>query len=87
LSKDNISTFVEDKVRKAYQELHRRKVLHGDIRAGNILVSSNESIYIIDFESACCDAELWLDDEIGEVEKLFGKIRKEREQGLVEVGC
>jgi tRNA A-37 threonylcarbamoyl transferase component Bud32 len=82
LSKDNISASVEDKVRKAYRELHRRKVLHGDIRARNILVSSNESIYIIDFGSARCDAESWLDDEMGEVEKLFGKIREEREQEL-----
>jgi serine/threonine protein kinase len=78
---------VEDKVRKAFQELHRLKVLHGDIRASNILVSSNESVYIIDFESARCDAELSLDDEMREVEKLFGKIRKEREQELVEAGC
>jgi serine/threonine protein kinase len=74
-------------VRKAYEELHRRKVLHGDIRGGNILVAGNESIYIIDFESARFDAEAWLDDEMKEVEKLFAKIRKEREQGLVEVGC
>ena len=78
---------MEDKVRKAFQELHRRKVLHGDIRGSNILVSSNESIYIIDLESARCDTELWLDDEMREVEKLFGKIRKEREQGLAEVDC
>jgi serine/threonine protein kinase len=84
LSRDNISTSVEDKVRKAYQELHRRKVLHGDIRASNILVSSNDSsIYLIDFESARCDAELLLDDEMGEVEKLFGRIKAEREHGLV----
>jgi tRNA A-37 threonylcarbamoyl transferase component Bud32 len=81
-----MSTSVEDKVRKAYEELHQRKILHGDIRAGNILVASNESIYIIDFESAHFDAEL-LDDEMDEVEKLVGKIRKEREQGLVKVGC
>jgi serine/threonine protein kinase len=82
LSKDNISTLVEDKVRKAYEELHRRKVLHGDIRASNILVSRNESVYIIDFESARDDGEMCLEDERREVEKLFGKIRKEREQGL-----
>jgi serine/threonine protein kinase len=68
---------VEDKVRKAYQELHRRKVLHGDIRAANILVFSNKSVYLVDFESARTDAELSLDDEMGEVEKLFGKIRNE----------
>jgi serine/threonine protein kinase len=68
---------VEDKVRKAYQELHRRKVFHGDIRAANILVSRNKSVYLIDFESARTEAELSLEDEIGEVEKLFRKIRNE----------
>jgi len=83
LSKDNICTSIEDKVRKAYQEIHRRKVLHGDVRAANILVSSNKSVYIIDFESARTNAESILDDEMAEVEKLFVKIRKEREQGLV----
>jgi len=74
---------VEDKVRKAYCELHRRKVLHGDIRAANILVSSDKSVYIVDFESARTDAESSLEDEMGEVEKLFGKIKNERDQRLI----
>lgn len=46
-----------------------------------ISVSSNESVYIIDFESAGGDGEMCLEDERREVEKLFEKIRKEREQG------
>jgi len=70
-------------VRKAYQEIHRRNILHGDVRAANILISGNQSIYIVDFESARRDAESILADEMAEVEKLFTKIRKEREQGLV----
>jgi len=70
-------------VRKAYQEIHRRNVLHGDVWAANILVSSNQSVYIIDFESARLDSESGLADEASEVEKLFAKIRKEQEQGLV----
>jgi len=57
--------------------------LHGDVRAANILVSSNQSVYIIDFESARLDSESGLADEASEVEKLFAKIRKEQEQGLV----
>ena len=70
-------------MRKAYQEIHRRNILHGDVRAANILISGNQSIYIVDFESARRDAESILADEMAEVEKLFTKIRKEREQGLV----
>ena len=70
-------------MRKAYQEIHKLKVLHGDVRAANILVSSNQSVYIIDFESARLDSESGLADEASEVEKLFAKIRKEQEQGLV----
>jgi len=83
LSKDNICTSVEDKVRKAYHEIHRRKILHGDIRAANILISTSKSIYIIDFESARPAAESNLEDEMAEVEKLFEKIRKAQEQELV----
>ena len=68
---------MENKIRKAYHELHRRKVLHGDVRASNILISSNKSVYIIDFESSRTDAESALKDEMSEVEKLFGKVRNE----------
>ena len=56
------------------------------MRGGNILVAGNEAIYIIDFESARSAAEAWLHDEMREVEKLFAKIRKEREGGRVEGG-
>ena len=70
-------------MRKAYQEIHGRKVLHGDVRAANILVSGNQSVYIVDFEWARSDAESILEDEMAEVEKLFAKIKTEPEQGLV----
>ena len=70
-------------MRKAYQEIHRRNVLHGDVWAANILVSSNQSVYIVDFESARFDAESILEDEMAQVEKLFAKIKREPEQGLV----
>ena len=77
LSNDNICTTVEDKIRKAYHEPHRHKVLHGDMRASNILVSDNKSVYIIDFESSRTEAESALEDEMCDVEKLFGKVRNE----------
>ena len=69
---------MEDKIRKAYHELHRRKVLHGDVRAANILVSSNKSVYIIDFELARIETESILEDEMSELERLFRKVRDER---------
>ena len=68
-------------MRKAYQEIHKLKVLHGDVRAANILVSDDKSIYIIDFESSRPEEEWRLEDESAEVEKLFKKI-KEREYGI-----
>ena len=76
LSKENICVSVEDKVKKAYLELHRRKVFHGDVRAHNILVSG-QCIYIIDFESARTGSEELLESEMYEVERLFQKVRNE----------
>jgi tRNA A-37 threonylcarbamoyl transferase component Bud32 len=72
----NICASVEDKVKKAFLELHRRKVLHGDVRASNILVSG-QSVYIIDFESARTASEEFLESEMYEVERLFKKLRNE----------
>ena len=65
----NICAAVEDKVKKAFLELHRRKVLHGDVRASNILVSG-QSVFIIDFESAGTASEEFLESEMYEVESL-----------------
>jgi RIO-like serine/threonine protein kinase len=43
---------VEDKVLKAFDELHKLGVMHGDIRAANILVETNGCVWIVDFELA-----------------------------------
>jgi len=72
----NICASVEDKVKKAFLELHRRKILHGDVRASNILVSG-QSVYIIDFESAQTASDEFLESEMYEVERLFKKLRNE----------
>lgn len=63
---------MEDKIKKAYGELHRRKVLHGDVRASN-----NESVYIIDFESARIGSETLLESEMTDVERLLEKVKNE----------
>jgi serine/threonine protein kinase len=67
---------VEDKVTKAYQRLHCRGVLHGDVRASNILISDDNSVYIIDFESSRIESEKVLDSEMLELNKLFHKIKR-----------
>ena len=74
LSKQNISETVGDKIKKAYIEIHRRKVLHGDVRASNILVSAqSRSVYIIDFESARTTSNELLESEMSQVERLLEK--------------
>ena len=77
LSKDNLRGMVENKIKKAYIELHRRKVLHGDVRASNILVSSDESIYIIDFEAARIESQTFLKNEMSDVKRLLEKVKNE----------
>jgi len=52
----NVCGSLEDEVKKAYLELHCMTVLHGDVRASNILVS-RQAPYIIDFEAACTGSE------------------------------
>ena len=77
LSKENICPLVEDKIKKAYLELHRRKVLHGDVHAGNILVSSDKSIFIIDFEFSRMAVEevKLLESEMSQVTNLLDKMK------------
>jgi len=78
LSKENICPLVEDKIKKAYLELHRRKVLHGDVHAGNILVSSDKSIFIIDFEFSRMAVELkLLESEMSQVTSLLDKMKRD----------
>jgi len=50
------------------------KVLHGDVRASNILVSG-QSVYIIDIESACTGSDL--ESEMYEVNRLLRKVRND----------
>ena len=52
------------------------KVLHGDVRASNILVSE-QSVYIIDFESARTCLDELLESEMYEVDRLLQKVRND----------
>ena len=42
---------------KAFTEIHRRKVYHGDVRVENILVRPDNSVVIVDFEMSEMDAD------------------------------
>ena len=80
-SKDNnLHGTVEDKIKKAYGELHRWKVLHGDVKASNNLVSYNESVHIIYFEAAFVGSDALLAGEMSEVERLLEKMKNEIRQ-------
>lgn len=50
LSKQLITETVVRNVAKAYDEIHKLGVLHGDVRKENILVRQDESVVIIDFD-------------------------------------
>ena len=54
--------------------------MYGDVRASNILVSSNKSVYVIDFEAARTRSETLLESEMSEVERLLEKVKNEMKQ-------
>ena len=57
---------------KAFKEIHARGVLHGDVRAENILVKKDNSVVVIDFESSEMNADRnMLDAEEKQVKSLL----------------
>jgi tRNA A-37 threonylcarbamoyl transferase component Bud32 len=79
LSEKNLKGDVGDKVEKAFLELHRLGVLHGDVRAANIIVAVDGSICIIDYELArvvsnVSDSKMF-DSEQQEVKQLLHQLR------------
>lgn len=68
-------------VLKAFGELHARKICHGDIRAENILVRSDNSVVVIDFELSQANADSdMLKNEILEVKSLLAGLRGVKNQ-------
>jgi len=80
LSSENLSDKVANKVEKAFAEIHKLEVIHGDVRAANILVAEDESIWILDFESAQVVSgsrgQVFIDGEASEVKMLLDRIRR-----------
>ena len=62
---------------KAFTEIHKRRVYHGDVRVENILVRPDNSVVIIDFEMSEMDADQeLLDAEMDEVRRLCASLER-----------
>ena len=72
---------VTDKVESAFEELHRLHIVHGDVRAANILIAVDKSVWLIDFEFAQVvsgsSAMEIIEGETIEVKRLLAKIRND----------
>ena len=63
---------ISENVTKVFRELHVRKVYHEDVRIENILVKSNNSIVVIDFERNIMNVdEKLLKDEMKKIKSLL----------------
>jgi RIO-like serine/threonine protein kinase len=68
---------ISKNVMKAFKELYIRKVYHGDIRVENILVKSDDSVVVVDFERSIINAdEKMLKEEMKEVKRLLASLKK-----------
>jgi RIO-like serine/threonine protein kinase len=43
---------VESKILDAFESIHQLGIVHNDVRSGNVLISQDGSVSIIDFEHA-----------------------------------
>ncbi len=69
MSAKNLNANVKDKIQEAFHELHLLGMMHGDVRAANILVGTEGSVWIIDFEMAQVVSDS-MKDEMLESENL-----------------
>ena len=80
LSNGRMNDNVERRVFAAYKDLHKRRVLHGDIRMENILVLEDDSVRIVDFDNAFIlpenDVEL-MDREDEEITLMLKKLKSD----------
>jgi len=80
LSSENLDGDVANKIESAFTELHKLDVVHGDVKAANILVAADTSVWIIDFEDAQIVsgrmAKVLIEAEDQEVKRLLGKIQR-----------
>jgi RIO-like serine/threonine protein kinase len=72
---------VEREIVDAFHSIHGLGVVHGDVRADNILVSEDGKVWIVDFEFAEIvgnDGECELLEEMNVVRDLLKGIKEQR---------
>jgi tRNA A-37 threonylcarbamoyl transferase component Bud32 len=66
---------------KAFKEIHVRRVYHGDVRGENILVRSDQSVVVVDFELSEMDVEEEnLETEMREVKSLIASLKNSAQE-------
>ena len=71
------NSIIKRNILKAFAQIHARKVCHGDIRVENILVKSDNSVVIIDFEMSVAQASRdRLRAEMREVKALLTSLER-----------
>jgi DNA-binding helix-hairpin-helix protein with protein kinase domain len=66
---------IAENVLKAFKALHAKKLHHGDVRVENILVRSDNSVVVVDFESSEINADpKMLSAEMEEVKSLLASL-------------
>jgi serine/threonine protein kinase len=82
VSPSNLTDEIENEILQAFSAIHLLGVIHGDIRADNILVGRNgQSVWIIDFEfaelvtGAADEMHSKIVQEIGAVRELLAKFK------------
>lgn len=72
LSNENSTARVKSNIIAAYAAIHKLGVVHGDIRAENVLVLKDESVRIIDFENGSTNADIdQIEAEKEEVDRML----------------
>jgi tRNA A-37 threonylcarbamoyl transferase component Bud32 len=73
----NCNSTIKRNIHKAFAQIHARKVCHGDVRVENILVKSDNSVVIIDFEMSIAQASHdILNAEMNEVNELLASLER-----------
>ena len=86
MSDDTLDPYIKESLNSAVQEMHKNRMVHGDLRPQNILITDKSSPVILDFDWAGMEGEATYPAELNETchwhkgVKARGKIEKEHDQ-------
>jgi thiamine kinase-like enzyme len=66
---------IESKIFDAFESIHQLGIVHNDVRPGNVLISQDGSVWIIDFEHAGTGGERIYDVEHGHIRDMIHELR------------